>query len=129
MNIEISFFLLHDGNQWHYWWFDFVCFLDRGFTPQQWHFHQSTHDEQVAVYSCKEFLQGFAFVAIIDFDEIIVHDRFSEYSTFLKVIIYRVQVICHLIIKIFILKKRDIKKQLNICFAICKSNFRRKRKQ
>ncbi|XP_076101032.1 uncharacterized protein LOC143070749 [Mytilus galloprovincialis] len=58
--------------------------LDRGFTPQQWHFHQSTHDEQVAVYSCKEFLQGFAFVAIIDFDEIIVHDKFSEYSKFLK---------------------------------------------
>ncbi|VDI03556.1 Hypothetical predicted protein [Mytilus galloprovincialis] len=57
--------------------------LDRGFRLKNWHYHQSSHDEQVAVYSCKEFFQGFAFVAIIDFDEIIVNDRFSEYTQIL----------------------------------------------
>ncbi|CAG2191169.1 unnamed protein product [Mytilus edulis] len=63
--------------------------LDRGFKLKNWHYHQSSHDEQVAVYSCKEFFQGFAFVAIIDFDEIIVNDRFSEYTQILMVTIRR----------------------------------------
>lgn len=67
----------------------FFRVLDRGFKLKNWHYHQSSHDEQVAVYSCKEFFQGFAFVAIIDFDEIIVNDRFSEYTQILMVTIRR----------------------------------------
>ncbi|CAC5419446.1 unnamed protein product [Mytilus coruscus] len=58
--------------------------IDRGFSPHKWHYHQSTHDEQVAVYSCKEILQGFDFVAVVDLDEYIVHENFSIYTEMLK---------------------------------------------
>ncbi|XP_052088203.1 uncharacterized protein LOC127725301 isoform X2 [Mytilus californianus] len=58
--------------------------IDRSFALHQWHYHQSTHDEQVAVYSCKEILQGFAFVAVVDFDEYIVHGNFLVYTEMLK---------------------------------------------
>ncbi|CAG2241932.1 unnamed protein product [Mytilus edulis] len=69
---------------------------------QHWHYHQSSHDEQVAVYSCKEFFQGFAFVAIIDFDEIIVSDRFSEYTELLMVTILRKRIwYMFLVLKLF----------------------------
>ncbi|XP_071153870.1 uncharacterized protein [Mytilus edulis] len=57
--------------------------IDRGFLIHRWHNHQSTHDEQVAVYSCKEILQGFAFVAVVDVDEFIVHDKFLGYTEIL----------------------------------------------
>ncbi|XP_071132806.1 uncharacterized protein [Mytilus edulis] len=58
--------------------------IDRSFAPDKWHYHQSTHDEQVAVYSCKEILQGFGFVAVVDLDEYIVNGNFSKYTDILK---------------------------------------------
>lgn len=57
---------------------------DRGFESTSWHSEQSPHDEQVAVYTCQTYLQGYEFVAVIDFDEFIVHDKFMSYMTMLK---------------------------------------------
>ncbi|CAG2205841.1 unnamed protein product [Mytilus edulis] len=57
---------------------------DRGFESTSWQFEQSDHDEQIAVYTCQEFLQGYELVAIIDFDEYIVQDTFKSYKTMLK---------------------------------------------
>lgn len=58
---------------------------DRGFESGNWHFEQSNHDEQIAVYTCQAFLQGYELVTIIDFDEFIVHEQFISYKTMLKV--------------------------------------------
>ncbi|XP_076117421.1 uncharacterized protein LOC143085119 isoform X1 [Mytilus galloprovincialis] len=58
--------------------------IDRNFEPHKWNYHQSTHDEQVAVYSCKEILKGFGFVAVVDLDEYIVHKNFSRYTEMFK---------------------------------------------
>ncbi|VDI50890.1 Hypothetical predicted protein [Mytilus galloprovincialis] len=58
--------------------------LDRGFESTNWQSEQSPHDKQVAVYSCQTYLQGYEFVAVIDFDEFIVHDKFMSYMTMLK---------------------------------------------
>ncbi|XP_071145719.1 uncharacterized protein [Mytilus edulis] len=57
---------------------------DRGFESTNWHLEQSSHDEQVAVYTCQTYFQGYEFVAVIDFDEFIVHDKFMSYMTMLK---------------------------------------------
>ncbi|CAC5380629.1 unnamed protein product [Mytilus coruscus] len=58
---------------------------DRGFESTNWHFDQSVHDEQVAVYTCQAYFQGYELVAVIDFDEFIVQDKFISYKTMLKV--------------------------------------------
>ncbi|XP_052070376.1 uncharacterized protein LOC127709071 isoform X1 [Mytilus californianus] len=57
---------------------------DRGFESTNWHFDQSVHDEQVAVYTCQAYFQGYELVAVIDFDEFIVQDKFISYKTMLK---------------------------------------------
>ncbi|XP_052081334.1 uncharacterized protein LOC127719317 isoform X2 [Mytilus californianus] len=57
---------------------------DRGFESTNWHIEQSGHDEQVAVYTCQAYLQGYELVAIIDFDEFIVQDKFISYKAMLK---------------------------------------------
>ncbi|VDH90507.1 Hypothetical predicted protein [Mytilus galloprovincialis] len=57
---------------------------DRGFESSNWHFEQSNHDEQIAVYTCQAFLEGYELVTIIDFDEFIVHEQFISYKTMLK---------------------------------------------
>ncbi|CAC5386794.1 unnamed protein product [Mytilus coruscus] len=58
--------------------------IDRGFEKNRWHMFQSVHDEQLAVFTCEQLLQGFAFVAVIDFDEYIIHNKFMTYSEFMK---------------------------------------------
>ncbi|XP_063399447.1 uncharacterized protein LOC134684094 [Mytilus trossulus] len=57
---------------------------DRGFESTNWHFDQSVHDEQVAVYTCQAYFQGYELVTIIDFDEFIVQDELISYKTMLK---------------------------------------------
>ncbi|XP_052090574.1 uncharacterized protein LOC127727168 isoform X1 [Mytilus californianus] len=57
---------------------------DRGFESTNWNIEQSGHDEQVAVYTCQAYLQGYGLVAIIDFDEFIVQDKFISYKHMVK---------------------------------------------
>ncbi|XP_076073097.1 uncharacterized protein LOC143044811 isoform X1 [Mytilus galloprovincialis] len=45
---------------------------------------QGFHDQQVALYHCIETLQGYDFVANVDFDEFIVHSQFKQFKDYLK---------------------------------------------